>query len=45
MTAALPIGAAVLGVGALIALLIPRMRRADETAAEAAPSSALAEAA
>ena len=33
MTAALPIGAAVLGAGALIALLIPRLRRADEPAA------------
>jgi EmrB/QacA subfamily drug resistance transporter len=45
MTAALPIGAAVLGVGAVIALLIPRMRHAGETEASEAPASALVEAA
>jgi EmrB/QacA subfamily drug resistance transporter len=46
MTAALPIGAAVLGAGALIALLIPRLRRADETeGAEATSAGALVEAA
>ncbi|WP_027007878.1 MFS transporter [Conexibacter woesei] len=45
MTAALPIGAAVLGAGALIALLIPRLRRADETEGAEAPATALVEAA
>jgi EmrB/QacA subfamily drug resistance transporter len=46
MTAALPIGAAVLAAGALIALLIPGHRRAAEAADEAhAPAPALAEAA
>jgi EmrB/QacA subfamily drug resistance transporter len=45
MTAALPIGAAVLALGALIALAIPRLRRADETASAEAPATALVEAA
>jgi EmrB/QacA subfamily drug resistance transporter len=42
MTAALPIGAAVLGVGALLALLIPgKARTAEQVKAEAVPSAAL----
>jgi EmrB/QacA subfamily drug resistance transporter len=47
MTAALPIGAAVLGVGALLALLVPRLRRgpAEAVAAAGAPEPAYAEAA
>ena len=46
MTAALPIGAAVLGIGALLALLIPGKRAATEEArVNAAPSATLAEAA
>ncbi|HEY6762135.1 MAG TPA: DHA2 family efflux MFS transporter permease subunit [Baekduia sp.] len=44
MTAALPIGAAVLAAGALLALLIPRHRRVVETD-EATASTVLAEAA
>jgi nitrate/nitrite transporter NarK len=44
MTAALPIGAAVLGVGAVVALLIPRRRAAAATSADrtAAPELAAA---
>jgi nitrate/nitrite transporter NarK len=48
MTAALPIGAAVLGLGALTALFIPgkaRTAAADAEAGEVAPSAALADAA
>ncbi|WCB92321.1 Multidrug resistance protein Stp [Baekduia alba] len=45
MTAALPIGAAVLAVGALLALLIPGKRRAGVEAEAEAPAAALAEAA
>jgi EmrB/QacA subfamily drug resistance transporter len=46
MTAALPIGAVVLGLGALLALLIPGKRAAEaEARVNAAPSAALAEAA
>jgi EmrB/QacA subfamily drug resistance transporter len=41
MTAALPIGAAVLGVGALLALLIPGHKRAEETAAAPALAEAI----
>jgi len=42
MTAALPIGAAVLAAGALLALLIPRMRPAAERAAATEPTPATA---
>jgi EmrB/QacA subfamily drug resistance transporter len=49
MTAALPIGAAVLGAGALLALLVPRMRpaaaRDDASVVEGADAAVLAEAA
>jgi len=45
MTAALPIGAAVLAVGALLALLIPRMRPAAERASAADRAAATAAAA
>jgi EmrB/QacA subfamily drug resistance transporter len=39
MTAALPIGAAVLGIGALTALLIPGLRRPVATATESEPNA------
>jgi MFS family permease len=45
MTAALPVGAVVLGVGALLALLIPRTARAEPVKVSEAPAAGLAEAA
>jgi EmrB/QacA subfamily drug resistance transporter len=45
MTAALPVGAVVLGVGAVLALLIPRTARAEPVEVSQAPGAGLAEAA